>query len=86
MDNFRIQLPPEILPKLFHVSQVVNDEVHKLLQCPTRSGANSNQCNTEIQLVINVAKATQQSADVHRETSVLATAVTCGKKFVRKSL
>ena len=31
MDNFRIQLLPEILPKSFHVSRIVSDEVHNLL-------------------------------------------------------
>ena len=47
MDNFRIQLLPEIL--WFHVSRIVNDEVLNLLQCSTKSGMNSNQRNTGIQ-------------------------------------
>ena len=31
MDNFRIQLLPEMLPKSFQVSRIVSDEVHNLL-------------------------------------------------------
>ena len=31
MDNFRIQLLPEILPKSFQVSRIVTDGVHNLL-------------------------------------------------------
>ena len=35
-------------------------------------------------IVINVTKAAQLSADVHRYASVLVTAVTCGGKFATK--
>ena len=86
MDNFRIQLPPEILRKSFHASWIVNDEVHNLLQCSTKSGVNSDQCNTGIHLVITAAKAAQLNANVHGDASVLATAVTCGRKLTRKVL
>ena len=37
-------------------------------------------------IVINVTKAAQLSADVHRYASVLVTAVTCGGKFATKVL
>ena len=86
MDNFWIQLPPEIPLKSFQVSRRVNDEVHNLQQSSTKSGVNSDQCNTGIQLVINVAKAAQPSADLHGDVSVLAAAVTCGRKFATKLL
>ena len=33
------------LPKLFHVSWIVSDEVHNFLQCSAESGSNSDQCN-----------------------------------------
>lgn len=51
MDNFWIQLPPEVLPKSFHIGRIVNDEVHNLLllQCSTKSDVNFNQHNTGIQ-------------------------------------
>ena len=78
MDNFRIQLLPEILPKSFLVSRIVNDEVHNLQHCATKSGVNSDQCNTVIQIVINGAKAVELSPDNLRDDSVVATAVICG--------
>ena len=59
MDIFQIQLPPEILPNLFHVNRIVNDQVNILLQYSTKSGVNTKQCNTRIQPVNNVPKAAQ---------------------------
>ena len=86
MDNFWIQLLPEILPKSFLISRIVNDEVHNLQHCATKSGVNSDQCNTVIQIVINGAKAVELSPDNLRDASVVATAVICGWKFATKEL
>ena len=82
MDIFQIQLPPEILPNLFHVNRIVNDKVHNL-------------CNTQQKVVWIPISAIQESnqssmfqkllnSDVHSDDSVLATAVKCERKFATK--
>ena len=86
MDQNHLQIPDSILPRSFSLSRIVQSEMQKLLSCSFKSGANSACKTVGTQLVVEVAKAGNLSADHHGDVSLLANAVSCGRMFAKKVL
>ena len=84
MDQHQVVIPENILPKSFNLSRIVDKEIKSLLSCSSHAPSSSR--NTGIQLVINVAKSAKLSPDIYGDVTLLATAVSCGRRFATKVL
>ena len=81
-----IQIPESILPRAFSLSRIAKEEIKKILSSSSKTGASASQRCVSTQLVINVAKAGNLNVDLHGDISLLADAVSCGRKFATKVL